>query len=261
MGRPHDRERGFHDQLAAELKPDAMPRRDPDELERALLARTGSLAGLRVLELGCGSGDLTLQLLDAGADLTALDLSPAMVARARTRVERFVPQASVDLVTGPAEDTGLPEDSFDVVVGKWILHHVDTARVAAEIARVLRPGGRAVFIENSGRNPVLALARRHVVGRWGIPRLGTLDEHPLVRADYDVFRASFASVALFYPDFHFLQLFDRQVLRYRHPRISDLIARVDRLVYRRVPALRRYSFHVIVEFARDPQPAAAGTAK
>ena len=246
----HERERAFHDRLAAELDPDAMPPRAPDHLERALLGLIGPVAGRRVLELGCGSGDLALLLARDGAMLTAVDVSPAMVALARARVARFAPAARADFLTAAAEDTGLPAGSFDVVVGKWILHHVDTARVGAEIGRVLRPHGRAWFIENSGCNPVLGFARRRLVGRWGIPRLGTVDEHPLVRRDYDILGERFSSVTLSYPDFCFFQLFDRQVLRFRVRPVSYVLERMDRLVYRRLPALRRYSFHVIVELAR-----------
>jgi ubiquinone/menaquinone biosynthesis C-methylase UbiE len=118
-----------------------------------------------VLELGCGAGDLSLELLRRGARLTALDVSPGMVELARARAGRFRPGAEARFVVGAAEQTGLPDESFERVVGKWVLHHLDVAAAARETRRVVRPGGRAAFFENQDRNPLLRLARRRLGGR------------------------------------------------------------------------------------------------
>jgi SAM-dependent methyltransferase len=223
-----------------------MPPRGPDGLERELLARAGDLTGLRVLELGCGTGDLTLQLLARGAAVTGLDLSPGMVDIAQQRVERFTRSTDANFVVAPVERSGLPRQSVDLVIGKWILHHSSIPGAANEIRRVLRTGGRGLFAENSGLNPVLALSRRYLAGRWGIPVYGTKDEHPLTAQDYAIFDRTFARSQLHFPDFCFFQLFDRQVLRFRHARLSRLFRRLDQAAGRASP-LRRYSYHVILE--------------
>jgi hypothetical protein len=57
----------------------------------------------------------------------------------------------------------------------------------------------------------------------------------------------FARVTAHYPVFQFLVLFDRQVLRFRYPRASRMIRRLDDAVHRRAPRLRRFSYRVIVE--------------
>lgn len=59
-------------------------------------------------------------------------------------------RAARSFVAQPVKRTGLPSESFDVIVGRWILHHVDLGQAASELARLLAPGGRAVFLENSG---------------------------------------------------------------------------------------------------------------
>ena len=222
-----------------------MPKTPLADLDAAMLAAAGVGPGLRVLDLGCGSGDLTLHLVATGADVVALDLSPGMVDVARRRVEIFGGGAHATFVAAPVERTGFPDRRFDVIVGRFILHHLDVGRASAEIARILCPGGRAVFAENSGRNRMLMLARRHVAGRFGIPRLGTEDEHPLSAMDVDALRSAFSSVELRYPIFEFLAIFDRQVLRFRHPALSRALRRIDRLVGR-VPTLAQYSFRVLV---------------
>jgi SAM-dependent methyltransferase len=250
QGLAHDdvlhREREFHDALAAPLAAAALPPRPPDHLEQALLARAGRLAGRRVLELGCGTGDLTLHLLAGGAAVTALDLSDRMVAIARRRAERYAPGAATRFIVAPVEATGLPSGAFDLVVGKWILHHADIRRSADEIARLLRPGGAAIFIENSGLNPLLSFARQRLTGRFGIPRYGTDDEHPLVARDYAYFRRRFGNLSLSFPDFCFFELLDRQVFHYRVPPVGRATKALDRAVWRWGGPLRRYSYHVLL---------------
>jgi ubiquinone/menaquinone biosynthesis C-methylase UbiE len=243
----HERERAFHDALAADLAPDAMPPQPLEPLDLAAIRGAGDLAGKRVLDLGCGSGDLTLPLVQTGARVTAVDLSAGMLAVARRRCERFcgaLPQP--DFVAAAAEDLPFADDAFDAVVGRFILHHLDMARAPAQIARVLAPGGVAVFVENSGANPLLMFARRHLTGRFGIAQYGTEDERPLQPEDVRMLEATFSRVELAYPVFDFLTIFDRQVLRYRWPPISRTCVAVDRWLWRAVPRVRRFSFRVLV---------------
>jgi SAM-dependent methyltransferase len=243
------REQDFHDELAVDLSPESLPPRPPDRLEDALLAGLEPLQGLRILDAGCGSGDLTIQLAERGASVTGLDISQGMVGLARARVERFCPNATADFVVAPFEETGLEPESFDAVVGKWVLHHADVRACALETRRLLRPGGRALFIENSALNPVLRFAREHVTGRFGIPRLGTVDEHPLTAEDYALLESLFADLKLHFPVFEFFRLFDRQVLRFRSDRASRLFLALDDALERR-PRSRGYSFRVIIEATR-----------
>ena len=196
-----EREQRHFDELADAFEAAAMPPRPPDEWEDALLSRIGDVSGHRVLELGCGTGDLSLALLDRGAQLTALDLSPGMVEVARGRAARYRPDSTPEFIVAPVEETGLTGGQFDLVVGKWILHHVDVDSGAREVARVLRDGGRGVFAETSGLNPLLLMARRRLVGRWGVARYGTHDEHPIERADLRLLRRHFSSVEVEAPVF------------------------------------------------------------
>jgi SAM-dependent methyltransferase len=242
------REQEFHDALSAGKDPRDLPPRGPDALEDRLLARAGEIAGADVLELGCGTGDLTLQLLARGANLTALDLSEGMVAVASERVARYG-RAAAHFIAAPVESCGLASESYDLVIGKWILHHADIGGAAREIHRILRPGGRAVFLENSGLNPLLIFARKYLTGRWGIPRYGTDDEHPLTRRDYRVFEEGFGRFRIEFPDFFVFQLFDRQVLKFRYPIAGKALRGLDQAMGH-VNPLRRFSYHVLLEMGR-----------
>lgn len=108
---------------------------DPWLEEHADLLRPG----LRALELGCGSGEDTAELVRMGIEVIALDRSLAQLRRTRERAP------GVRLVRRDMR-AGLPfgDGRFDLVVSSLAIHYFDwatTCRIADEIARVLRPGG------------------------------------------------------------------------------------------------------------------------
>jgi len=105
----------------------------------------GELAGKDVLEVGCGSGVHARLLAEAGARVTAVDLTPTAVAMTRRRLELHGLDATV--LEADAEELPLPGASFDFVWSWGVLHHsADTDRALAEVARVLRPGGRVALM-------------------------------------------------------------------------------------------------------------------
>lgn len=239
-----DREQAFHDELAQQLDPATLPAAEAVHYDEAVLAAAGVSEGTRVLDLGCGQGDLTLGLLRRGAAVTGLDLSARMLEVARRRVALYADGRSATFVRAPGERTGLPSGSFDVIVGRWILHHVDLRPAAAELARILTPGGRAVFLENSGANPVLNFARDHLAGRLGIPRFGTADERPLVADDWRILERSFSCVRGEFPIVDVFELLNRQVFRYRSRSVASACRSLDRVIGR--SGLRKYSYRVLV---------------
>jgi ubiquinone/menaquinone biosynthesis C-methylase UbiE len=105
----------------------------------------GSVSG-RVLELGVGVG-ANWQYLPPGIAYTGIDPDPYMLERARKHAaERDEPR---DLRQAPAEDLPFPDASFDTVLVTLTLCSVeDPVRALAEARRVLKPGGRLVFVEH-----------------------------------------------------------------------------------------------------------------
>lgn len=242
----HIRERDFHDDLAGRLDPAQMPPRHLSLLDEAMLRAAGHLRNKRVLDLGCGSGDLILALASAGSRVTGVDVSAGMVEVARQRLNLFVPGAEAEFVVAPAESLPVQDASIDVIVGRFILHHLDIPEAARECARVLAPGGVAVFAENSGRNPLLMFARNNLAGRFGIPRYGTPDERPLAAIDLENLRLHFRDLRLEYPVFDFFTVFDRQVLRHRWRSASRCLRGLDRTIWRWLPPVRAWSFRILV---------------
>lgn len=241
------REAAFHDAVVEGRDPTAIVPETPNSWERAILEAAGPLGGLRVLDYGCGAGELSLHLLDAGAaSVTGLDVSPGSVAFARARAAHFRPGAPIDFVTAPAEASGLPSEGFDVVAGRFVLHHLDLPAAVAELDRLLAPGGRGVFVETSALNPVTILLRSQIVhrGRFGAVRVGTEDERPLGRRELRLLRARFARVQVDYPIFWLFRPFARQVLARRAPQLGHRIAGWDEWIAQRTERVAPLSYHM-----------------
>ena len=96
----------------------------------------------RVLDLGAGTGKLTHQLVARSLDVVAVDPSPGMLAQLRAALP------NVPTHPGSAESIPLPDNSVDAVVVAQAWHWVDVERAVAEVARVLRPGGRLGLVWN-----------------------------------------------------------------------------------------------------------------
>jgi len=132
--------------------------------------------GETLLEVGCGSGEFTTRLRGLGLEVRAFDLTAPCVAH-----------AALDLAGDPGfgfcvADIGkIPfrTGAFDICFGVSILHHVPVAPAFAEIARVLRPGGRFFFSEPNLLNPQILIEKKIP---WVKARLeGTPDETAFLR--------------------------------------------------------------------------------
>lgn len=110
--------------------------------------------GKRALELGCGTGIFLEKVAMSGASLHGIDLSQDLLERAAERVRTL---SNVRLHRGNAEQLPFPDETFDVVYGSSILHHLDPEAALREVFRVLRRGGRFVFAEPNILNPQVIL--------------------------------------------------------------------------------------------------------
>jgi len=115
----------------------------PDSFFDRLFAEGWVRAGDRALDLGTGTGTVARGLAARGCDVTGLDPSLALMAEAERLGQ--VEGVTVAYVEGRAEDTKLPAAGFDVVTAGQCWHWFDRARAAAEVRRVLKPGGRLII--------------------------------------------------------------------------------------------------------------------
>jgi 2-polyprenyl-3-methyl-5-hydroxy-6-metoxy-1,4-benzoquinol methylase len=119
------------------------------ERRGALIAEGAGLArGLRVLEIGCGTGLFTEMFARSGAEILAVDLSEELLEKARAR---GLPP-SVTFRNTPFEACGA-EGPFDAVIGSSILHHLELEPALRKMYGLLRPGGALSFAEPNLLNP------------------------------------------------------------------------------------------------------------
>ena len=145
--------RGWDEIARKEHGRTALPRYGPLTQQEDELQLLGDVAGLRVLEIGCGSGHTLAYLADQGAeDVWGLDISPEQIRVATELLnERGV---GARLFASPMEENpGIPEDAFDLVVSVFTMGWaVDLPRAIANVHSYLVTGGRFVRSNNSARS-------------------------------------------------------------------------------------------------------------
>jgi ubiquinone/menaquinone biosynthesis C-methylase UbiE len=195
-------------------------------------------AGKVVLDYGCGPGYLTKYLIDRGAShVTGIDVSEGEIAQAIERAERNGVSDRSDFLAADAHATDFPDDSFDLIVGDAILHHLDMRRALVEIGRILKPGGRAVFWEPLWHNPLLRL------GRALTPSARTPDEHPITTEDWALCAEIFPGFEHEEREFLTIPLMPLNLVlpKAAQRQLAKRVWALDDRLLARFPSLRKYS--------------------
>lgn len=205
--------------------------------------------GREVLEYGCGPGSLAFFLAGKGARVTGIDISPVAIEQSRAKAVEAGVAEQTRFEVMDAEDLTLESDSFDLVCGTGILHHLDLERAYGELARVLKPQGEAIFVEPLGHNPAINMYRNRT------PELRTEDEHPLLTDDLDAAGRFFERSELHF--FHLTTLLAVPARgRQRFDGLVKALARVDEAVFRLLPPARKQAWMVGMVLARPRAPVA-----
>ena len=196
----------------------------------ALAALGDDLTGKHILDYCCGRGDLGIYLSMRGAKVYGFDFSPEAikVARVKNRANR----QQVTFSVMDAEHLEYPDAYFDAIIGFEAIHHVIIhPRVPGEMARVLKLGGKAVFAENYGHNPVLELYRR----------LGTLRRNKSSERGEVILKRGMVQQA-FGPYFEHVEMRPISMLYMAKRKINNLgllrtLFQLDHFLLSRLPAL------------------------
>jgi len=108
-----------------------------------------------VLEIGCGTGYFTKEIVKTGASVTAIDISPELLNIAKEEI----PDTNVHFAIENAYDLSFEANCFDSIVGSSVLHHLEIEKAISEMYRVLKPGGSLFFTEPNMMNPQIALQK------------------------------------------------------------------------------------------------------
>ena len=240
----HKAERDFHNQRFSSDN-DRTPYRHTgfkSDIFSRMLEVMGDIEGKKVVEIGCGEGWLTRILAKKKADVYSFDISDEAINTVRSRLKEEGLSDRVTLERMAAEELTYPSDTFDLVVGSAILHHLDLEISAKEIWRVLKPGGKGYFMEPLGHNPALNLYRKLT------PHLRSPDEQPLLWHHMNIYHRQFSKFV--HEEFYlvsFLSLFwyflnrDKFVQRTR-----DLLLPLDHMVLSLIPGMRKYCWYSLM---------------
>lgn len=207
----------------------------PDPNSRLMLDSLEPLEGMTVLDVACGSGVTTAWLADRGALPVGVDVTDQSIATAAALCEHVGAAAQFELADLNCSIEKLP--TFDRIAGRYALHHLNIPVAVPALAGRLNDRGKGAFVETVDSNWLLRVARKHLVGRMGIPSFGSIDEHPLTSDELQVIRDSFGDLQIGLAEMVVFRIFDRQVLRFKSPLGSRLCSQLDGLLY----ATSRYS--------------------
>jgi 2-polyprenyl-3-methyl-5-hydroxy-6-metoxy-1,4-benzoquinol methylase len=113
------------------------------------------MSGMKVLEIGCGTGLFTKEIIKKPVQLTAIDISPELIKVAR----KSILDSNVKFIIENAYQMTFEDQTFDAVIGSSVLHHLDVDAALKEIYRVLTPGGYIAFTEPNMMNPQIILQK------------------------------------------------------------------------------------------------------
>ena len=150
-----------------------------------VLSKMGNLEGKRVLELGTGTGGTATLLAKRGASVVGIDLLPFRLAEAQARAAEHNVVEAVNFTLMDAMHLAFPDDTFDFVISKSVLVFTDHKQVAKECYRVLKPGGKAIFMENMRHHPMVWLYRKMFLKYSGKLRYFSVRDIETVGAEFE----------------------------------------------------------------------------
>lgn len=212
-----------------------------------LLDSLGVYEGKDILEYGCGSGQVGVFLALSGASVRGFDISEEGVrlANRRARVNGVSSRARFEAMR--AEALTYADEQFDFVVGRWILHHLEKEALPVcgkELWRILKKGGKALFVEPLGHNPLIEFVRRHPFYAQG----DYDSDHESTMKRDEVFAIGKPFQGVLIHEFYLLYMLKR-VMRRR--RLLRILKSTDDLLLRCLPFLRRYCGECVIEFIKE----------
>lgn len=189
----------------------------------------GTLEDKRILELGTGTGGTATLLAKRGASVVGIDLLPFRLAEAQARAAEHNVAEAVNFALMDAMHLAFPDNTFDFIISKSVLVFTDHRQTAKECYRVLKPGGKAIFMENMRHHPGVWLYRKMFLKYAGKLRYFSVGDIETVGTEFEklehrefhisavgaLFWQKCISIPLFYRwSLRILKVIDTSLLKY-----------------------------------------------
>ena len=147
-----------------------------------------------ILDYGCGIGSFIEKVIKYNPKkIIGIDISEVSINKAKKKAEEL--KINVDYRVDNCEKTSFENNSFNIVYGTGILHHLQIEKCLDEIYRILKSNGNLIFIEPLGTNPIINLYRKLT------PSSRSKDEHPLAGKDFKYINKKFIDTKIKYYGF------------------------------------------------------------
>jgi SAM-dependent methyltransferase len=199
----------------------------------------GDVRDKTVLDLGCGTGENVVPLLERCARVTGIDISPDLIAIAQKRMRNADLEAF--LTVGDACNTLLPDESFDIIFCMALIHHLKIELARDEMWRILRKGGVIILSEPIRFSTSYARVRRLLPAREDISEY----EHPLTRDELEILTKPFIVHGTRYFRLPFVPLVSRLL-----PSKTEAALHASDWVVQRYSAAERYASVVVMKLQK-----------
>jgi len=197
------------------------------------------------VDMGCGAGERTIPLLFPETQCYAFDISFRMAAEAQDRLRSIADEigCTISCQQMAGEQLAFAANSVDVVFGISVIHHLDLTLAYSEISRVLKPGGRGIFVEPLDHHPIAKMYRMLTPSRH------TETEKPLRYDDFEIMEKYFSEVH--HKEFYLFSLISAIFGILKNKKLFDLSLRIlmrfDDYIFSHFPRLRKYAWITVCE--------------
>jgi SAM-dependent methyltransferase len=190
-----------------------------------------------VLDYGCSIGSFTQKIAEVKpSKIFGIDISEISINKAIEKAK--ILNLQIDYSVDNCEKTKFKTETFDLIFGSGILHHLNLEQSMNEINRILKNDGEIVFLEPLGTNPLINFYRKLT------PNSRSSDEHPFLKKDFDFICSLFNEVTIRYYGFFTLIFF----LLYRNPKkslIFKIISNLDHYFFK-IKYFRNFAWSVMI---------------
>lgn len=210
-------------------------------------SRIGNVKSLKILDFGCGNGWLSILLAKRGAEVWGIDISEELIKQANQFAVKEGLSEKIFFQEMAAETLGFEDNFFNLIIGSAILHHTELSLAINNLHRVLKPGGRAIFVEPMNQNIFLKIWRKLT------PWRRSPVEKALTYKELKLIQNIFPNAKFYF--FSFTSIFTQGILLFSPKNklflfVNDLLERFDSIFFKTFPFFGKYSAIVVIELVK-----------